>query len=109
MIKTHSQKSYDILKSIDFPWPIRKIVHQHHERLDGSGYPKGLKNDNIILEARILAVADVVEAMNSHRPYRKTLSIKKILNEIESNKGTLYDHKVVDACSKLFKKHNYKF
>ncbi len=104
LIKEHSQTGYDILKSIDFPYPIVKIVLQHHERLDGSGYPNHIRGDEIILEARILGVADVVEAMSSHRPYRPALGIDAALEEIYKNKAILYDSKVVDACLKIFKK-----
>ena len=103
LIKNHPQIGYDILKSIDFPWPIAQIVLQHHERRDGSGYPQGLKGEEILLEARIMGVADVVEAMSSHRPYRPALGIDKALEEISQNRGILYDPKVVDACFKLFK------
>jgi PAS domain S-box-containing protein/putative nucleotidyltransferase with HDIG domain len=103
MIKTHSQTGYDMIKNIDFPWPIADIVLQHHEKINGSGYPKGLKGDAIMLEARIIAVADVVEAMASHRPYRPSLGIGQALEEIKENKGILYDSKVVDACSELIK------
>jgi len=91
------------LKDIDFPWPIAKVVKQHHERLDGSGYPDGLKGDEILLEARIIAVADVVEAMDSPRPYRSTLGILRALKEIEDNSGVFYDAEAVQACIKLFK------
>ncbi|MHC2994102.1 MAG: PAS domain S-box protein [Candidatus Atribacteria bacterium] len=108
LIKDHSQVGYDILKSIEFPWPIAQIVLQHHERLNGSGYPHGLKGDDILLEARILAVVDVVEAMSSHRPYRPAWGIDKALEEISKNKGILYDPKVVDVCLKLFKKKEFK-
>jgi HD-GYP domain-containing protein (c-di-GMP phosphodiesterase class II) len=97
------------LKSIDFPWPIAKIVLQHHERLDGSGYPNNLKGNEIILEARIIGVADVVEAMSSHRPYRPALGRDKALEEISMNKGVLYDPEVVDVCLKLFKRKEFKF
>jgi len=107
IIKTHSQVGYDILKSIDFPWPIAEIVLQHHERLDGSGYPKGLKGKDIHLEAKILAVADVVEAMATHRPYRAALSIEEALNEIKSNQGKLYDSNVVKACLTIFKNKSF--
>lgn len=103
LIKDHSQVGYDVLKSIEFPWPIAKIVLQHHERLDGSGYPNKLKGDEIILEAKIIAVADVVEAMSSHRPYRPALGIDAALEEISQNKGIFYDPEVVDAYIKLFK------
>ncbi len=108
LIKTHPQSGCDILAEIDFPWPISQAVLQHHERLDGSGYPQGLKGDAIILEARILAVADVVEAMSSHRPYRPGLGIDAALEEIELNRGTRYDPGAVDACIKLFRQRKYK-
>jgi PAS domain S-box-containing protein len=108
LIKTHPQSGHDTLKGTELPYPIAEIVHQHHERLDGSGYPQGLKGDNIILEARILAVADVVEAMASHRPYRPALGIDAALNEIEQNKGILYDAEVVEVCLKLFKEKGFK-
>ena len=103
LIKTHPDVGYIILKDVDFPWPVADIVLQHHERIDGSGYPKGLKNKNISLDARIIAVADVVEAMASHRPYRPALGIDAALEEIEKNKNVLYDPDVVDACLKLFR------
>ncbi len=109
MIKTHSKVGYDILKTIDFPWPIAPIVLQHHERADGSGYPSGISAEDVLLEARILAVADVVEAMSSHRPYRPALGIDKALEEISQKKGTLYDPEVVDTCLKLFKEKEFKF
>jgi PAS domain S-box-containing protein/putative nucleotidyltransferase with HDIG domain len=102
LVKTHTQIGYDILKDIEFPWPVADIAHQHHERLDGSGYPQGLKGDEICLEARIIAVADVVEAMSSHRPYRTALGIDAALEEIQAHKGSLYDKEVVDACMTLF-------
>ncbi len=98
LVKRHSSIGYDILKRTPFPWPIAKIVLQHHERMDGSGYPQGLSGDEILLEARIIGVADVVEAMSSHRPYRAALGIEKALEEISMNKGILYDPDVVDAC-----------
>jgi HD-GYP domain-containing protein (c-di-GMP phosphodiesterase class II) len=109
LIKGHPQAGYDILKEIDFPWPVAQIVLQHHERIDGSGYPEGLKGNEIILEARILAVADVVEAMSSHRPYRPALGTEKALNEISTNKGRLYESEIVDACLKLFQEGNFEF
>jgi len=109
LIKAHPQVAYDILKSIDFPWPVADIILQHHERLDGSGYPNGLKGEEILLEARILGTADVVEALSSHRPYRPALGIDKALEEIEKNKGTLYDPEVVDACVRLFSEGRFKF
>jgi PAS domain S-box-containing protein/putative nucleotidyltransferase with HDIG domain len=108
IIKTHSQTGYDILKDIDFPWPVAKVVLQHHERLNGSGYPDGLKGDDILLAARILAVADVVEAMSSHRPYRPARGLDPALNEIESNRGILYDPDVANSCIKLFREKGYK-
>lgn len=98
LVKTHPLVGYEILKDIDFPWPIAQIVLQHHERLDGSGYPSGLSGEHIIIEARILGVADVVEAMSSHRPYRPALGIDMALDEITRNRGILYDSLVVDAC-----------
>ena len=107
LIKTHSQSGYDILKDIDFPWPVADVVLQHHERMNGSGYPQGLKGDDILLEARIMAVADVVEAIGSHRPYRPSLGIDFALDEISRNKGILYDADVVDACLKLFQEKGY--
>jgi putative nucleotidyltransferase with HDIG domain len=109
IIKTHSQVGCDILKNIDFPWPVSAIVLQHHERLDGSGYPAGLTGSDICPEARILAIADVVEAMASHRPYRPSLGIGEALAEITRHKGTLYDHEGVEACIRLFKEKGFKF
>jgi len=109
MIKTHPQVGYDILKTIKFPWPVAQIVHQHHERMDGSGYPSGLSGEDIILEARILGVADVIEAMASHRPYRPAVGIDKALEEISKNRGILYDTQVVDICLDLFNKKRFKF
>lgn len=108
IVKAHSQIGYDIIKSIEFPWPLAKIILQHHEKVDGSGYPNGLTGKDITLEARILCVADVVEAMVSHRPYRPAVGIDFALEEISKNKGILYDSGVVDACLKLFKEKNYK-
>jgi HD-GYP domain-containing protein (c-di-GMP phosphodiesterase class II) len=101
------QAGYDILKGIDFPWPVAQAVLQHHERLNGSGYPGRLSGDSIILEARVLAVSDVVEAMASHRPYRASLGIDKALEEISQKRGSLYDSAVVDACLKLFKEKGF--
>ena len=101
IIKTHPQTGYDILKSMKFPWPLAQIVLQHHEKMDGSGYPQGLSGEDILLEARILVVADVVEAMASHRPYRPALGIEKALEEISENKGVLYDPEVVGALFRL--------
>jgi len=102
LIQAHSQTGYDILKGIDFPWPIAEIVLQHHERLDGSGYPRGLLGDDILIAARIIGVADVVETMASHRPYRPSIGIDKALEEITQNKGVLYDPLVVDVCLEIF-------
>jgi len=107
MIRTHPQVGYDILKTIDFPWPVAEMVLQHHERIDGSGYPAGLSGKDIKKEAKVLAVADVVEAMASHRPYRPALGINKALEEISKNRDVLYDAGVVDACLKLFTKKEY--
>lgn len=109
LIKEHSGAGYDILKMVSFPWPIAQIVRQHHERIDGSGYPDGLKGEDILIESRILSVADVVEAMSSHRPYRAALGIDKALEEITKNKGILYDATAVDVCVKLFKEKGFKF
>jgi putative nucleotidyltransferase with HDIG domain len=109
LIKQHPKVGYEILKTVDFPWPVAEIVLQHHERLDGSGYPNGLKNGQILMEARVLAVADVVEAMSSHRPYRAGLGIGKALEEIKKNKGILYEPDVVDACVKLINEQGYEF
>src|SRR5271169_1208478 len=108
LIKNHSQAGFDILKGIDFPWPIAQVALQHHERLNGSGYPQGLKGNEILPEARVLGVADVVEAMSSHRPYRAGLGIDAALEEIERNRGVLYCEKAVDACLKLFRERGYK-
>jgi HD-GYP domain-containing protein (c-di-GMP phosphodiesterase class II) len=108
LIKTHSQSGYDILKDIDFPWPIARTVLEHHERMNGSGYPNGLTGDNLLMESRILSVADVVESMGSHRPYRPSLGIEAALEEIEKNRGTLYDNTVADACLRLFREKGYQ-
>ncbi len=109
MIKTHPRAGYDIIRGVEFSWPVTKMVLQHHERLDGSGYPDGLKDGDIVLEARILAVADVVEAMASHRPYRPSLGIDAALEEIQKNRGTHYDPDVVDACLRLIKEKTFTF
>jgi putative nucleotidyltransferase with HDIG domain len=101
MVQAHSQLGFDILKTVDFPWPVAKIVLQHHERLNGSGYPLGLKGDEICQEARILAVADVVEAMVSDRPYRDGLDRAKVLAELDKGAGVFYDKDVVAACAKI--------
>ncbi|MFN3535083.1 MAG: PAS domain S-box protein, partial [Desulfatiglandales bacterium] len=109
IIKIHPQSGYEILKDLDFPWPVAEIVLQHHERLDGSGYPRNLKGDQIILEARIIAVADVVESMASHRPYRPALGIDAALEEITQNSGLLYDERTVNACVSLFRKNGFRW
>lgn len=109
LIKTHPQVGHDILKKVEFPWPVAVIVLQHHERFNGSGYPQGIKEKNIILEARILAVADVVEAMSSHRPYRPAKSMEETMEEITNNKGKLYDPAVAEMCSTLFSQHDFAF
>lgn len=108
LVKEHARAGYDILKDIDFPWPVADTALQHHERIDGSGYPQGLKGNFIIEEARIIAVADVVESMVSHRPYRPGLGVEKALAEIQDGRGSRYDPNVVDACLRLFKEKNYK-
>jgi putative nucleotidyltransferase with HDIG domain len=108
LIQSHVQTAYDILKEMEFPWPIAEIVYQHHERMDGSGYPRGVKGDEISLEARILSVADVVEAMSAHRPYRPGLGIDAALEEIEKNRVVRYDPEAVDVCLRLFKEKGYK-
>ncbi|MFH1436260.1 MAG: HD domain-containing phosphohydrolase [Pseudomonadota bacterium] len=109
MIKTHPGTGYDTLKSVEFPWPIAHVVHQHHERLDGTGYPKGLKGDEIRIESRIIAVADVVEAMTAFRPYRDALGVDIALDEIRKGRGKSYDPDVVDACVELFEKGEFSF
>lgn len=109
MLRNHPQTGFDILKPLTLPWPISKIILQHHERLDGSGYPNALKGEEICMEAKVIAVADVVEAMTSHRPYRSAIGIDKALQEIESQSGILYESKVVASCLKLFRGLGYKF
>ena len=109
LIQEHSQIGYEILKDMESSWPLAQIVYQHHERMDGSGYPRKLAGDDILIEARILAVADVVESMASYRPYRPALGIGAALEEIEKNSGTLYDKTVADACLRLFREKGYKF
>ncbi len=109
IVKTHAQAGYDILKDIVFPWPIARIVGEHHERIDGSGYPNGLKEKDILLESKILTVADVVEAMASHRPYRAALGVEQALAEIIKNKNILYDGDIVDICLQLFQEKRFSF
>ena len=108
MVKMHPQFGYDILRAIEFPYPVAQIVLQHHERMDGSGYPESLSGENILPEARILAVADVVEAMSTPRPYRPALGINTALEEISKDKSILYDPEAVDACLKLFHEKKFK-
>jgi len=108
LIKEHSRKGYDMLKDVESPWPLADIVCQHHERMNGSGYPRNLKGDEILMEARIMAVADVVESMASHRPYRPALGIEAALKEIEKNRGTLYDVGAADACLRLFREKGFQ-
>jgi len=107
LIQAHPRTGYEVLAPVEFPWPIAEIVLQHHERMDGSGYPQGLSGDEILLEARILGVSDVVEAMSSHRPYRPALGIEKALDEIKKNRGILYDPDVVDACLNMFARKGF--
>jgi putative nucleotidyltransferase with HDIG domain len=109
MVKIHPQAALEILSDTSFPWPLAQMIVQHHERMDGSGYPFGLKGNDIMLEARILAVADVVEAIASHRPYRPALNIEEALQEISGKRGTLYDEVVVDACITVFREKNFLF
>ena len=108
LIKIHPQSGYDMMKDVESPWPLAEIIHQHHERINGTGYPRNLKGNDILLEARIMAVADVVEAIASHRPYRASLGLDFAIDEIEKNKGVLYDTKVVEACVRLFKERGYE-
>lgn len=107
LVQDHAQVGYELLDSVHFPWPLADIAHQHHERMDGSGYPQGLTGEDICLEARIVAVADVVEAISSHRPYRPAQGIDVALDEIHLNRGKLYDAKVVDICIRLFKEKGF--
>jgi response regulator RpfG family c-di-GMP phosphodiesterase len=109
LIKNHVQAGYDILKSIEFPWPLADIILQHHERMDGSGYPNGLKGDEIMLAARILSVSDVFETIASHRPYRPSLGLPYALNELRENRGKLYDNQVVDVCLSLVEDGTFEF
>jgi len=108
LVQEHARAGYEVLKNVEFPWPVAQVALQHHERVDGTGYPQGLKEDAILLEARIMAVADVVEAMSAHRPYRPGLGIDKALAEIERGRGTLYDPNVADACLRLFRENHYQ-
>jgi HD-GYP domain-containing protein (c-di-GMP phosphodiesterase class II) len=108
LIKAHAQKGFEMLKDVESPWPLEEIAYQHHELMDGSGYPRNLRGEEIRIEARILAVADVVEAMESHRPYQPGLGIDAALEEIEKNNGLYYDETVVDACLRLFREKGFK-
>jgi len=108
ILQTHPENGYEILKSVDFPWPIAEVAHQHHERVDGSGYPRGLKGEQILIEARIVAVADVIESMATSRPYRHALGIDKALEEIEKNAGRLYDINVARAALRVFREKKYQ-
>lgn len=109
LLKSHPQVGYEILKNIDFTRPVAEIVLQHHEKLDGSGYPRGLTGKEILQEAKIISVADTTEAMASHRPYRPSLGIQKALEEISRHKGTLYDPKIVDICVALFTEERFTY
>lgn len=109
LIKIHPTVGYNILSTIEFPWPIDKIVYQHHERMDGSGYPRGLSGKDILMESRIIAVADVVEAMTNHRPYRASLGLDVALKEISDNSGSLFDRDAADACTSLFRSRKFSF
>ena len=109
LVKTHAQRGYEILKDVEFPWPLAEIVYEHHERMDGSGYPRGLKGDEILMEARILSLSDTVEAMISNRPYRPALGPKMALAEVEKNKGIFYDADVAETCLKLFRGKRFSF
>lgn len=109
IMRTHSEAGFEILKRVSFPWPVARMVRQHHERLDGTGYPDGLRGDEIMLEARILAVADVVEAMSSHRPYRAALGLERALEEIRLGRGESYDPEAAAACLRLFQNKNFAF
>lgn len=109
LIKTHPRVGYDILKEIEFPWPIADMVYQHHEKMNGSGYPQGLSGQDILPEARILCVADVVEAMASHRPYRPAIGLDQALAEITDNAGALYDPEAVQACLSIFRERGFSF
>jgi len=109
LIQSHPQVGYEILQGVELPWPVADIIVQHHERLDGSGYPKGLKGDAIVPEARLLAVADVVEAMAVHRPYRPALGIEAGLEQIIGERGVLFDPAMVDACVTVVRKRGFRF
>jgi HD-GYP domain-containing protein (c-di-GMP phosphodiesterase class II) len=103
LVKTHPERGFDSLRRIEFPWPVAEVVRQHHERMDGSGYPRGLRGEDILLEARIVAVADAVEAMMSQRPQRAALSLAACIEELQAQAGRRYDARVVKACAKLLR------
>lgn len=107
-MKTHVVAGFEFIKRVDFPWPVARIVMEHHERIDGSGYPGGLTGDKLLLESKILNVADVVDAIASHRPYRPAYGVESALYDIAGERGTLYDKDVVDACLLLFNEKGYK-
>jgi len=109
LVREHSRKGYEMLRTVDSTWPLAEVVFQHHERMDGSGYPRHLRGEEIIIEARIIAVADVVESMSSQRPYRPSLGIEAALEEIEAHRGILYDAPAVAACLKLFREKRFQF
>lgn len=109
LVRIHSECGRDILSKVDFPWPLADLAHQHHERLDGTGYPRGLKGDEILPEANIIAVADVMEAMSSHRPYRAGLGVEQALDELAAGRGTRYCERAVDACTRLFRERRFAF
>lgn len=109
LVKSHAEVGWDIVRDINFPWPVAEMIRQHHERPDGSGYPRGLKGDEILMEARILAVADVVEAMASHRPYRAALGVDRAMQELRWGAGKLYDKDIVEACTYMFEKGGFQW
>jgi HD-GYP domain-containing protein (c-di-GMP phosphodiesterase class II) len=109
LIQGHSEEGYNFLKNIEFPWPVAQAILQHHERINGSGYPNKLKGNEIITEAKIIAVADVIEAMSAHRPYRPAIGLGKALREIESKQNKLYDADIVQVCIELFKTKKFSF
>ncbi|EMS78971.1 HD-GYP domain-containing protein [Desulfotignum phosphitoxidans] len=109
LIKTHANTGYNIIADIEFPWPIARMILEHHEKMNGTGYPRGLSGDEILPESRILCVADVVEAMSSHRPYRPALGLEIALEEISRNQGVLYDTAAVDTCLALFNNGKFRF
>jgi HD-GYP domain-containing protein (c-di-GMP phosphodiesterase class II) len=107
-VKEHARYGFEMFKDVELPWPLAEIIYQHHERMDGSGYPRKLKGNKILMEARVLAVADVVDAMSSQRPYRASLGLDAAIEEIEKNRGILYDDAVSDACLRLFRGKSYR-